>query len=241
MTINIVFPVLNEELRLEKGITAVAEYLISNKLKETIITIVDNGSTDKTEEIANRICRQYSFIKYNKISQKGVGIAFKTAVLENTCDIIGYMDVDLSTDIHYLMDVIRIFSDNPDIKIVNASRLNKDSKVIGRKFFREITSRGLNIILKILFNVKMTDAMCGFKFFRKETIEFLLEQSSNEPGWFLCAEVLIRAERLNISIHELPVIWIDDYNSTVHVFRLIKKYIQQIFKLFWGLNIKNKA
>ena len=71
MKIEILFPVLNEEIRLEKGITRTIEYLSKKDLKayEWELTIVDNGSTDKTSEISKRLCTQYSCVHYIKTNQ----------------------------------------------------------------------------------------------------------------------------------------------------------------------------
>ena len=80
--------------------------------------------------------------------------------------------------------------------------------------------------------MKATDAICGFKFFRKQAIEKLISSfNSNEKGWFYVIELLLRAERSNLSIFELPVKWEDDYNTTVHVWKLIKNYMRNIFIL----------
>ena len=116
--------------------------------------------------------------------------------------------------------------------MVNASRLNKKSNTIGRKWYRMITSYGLSFVLKLFLHMKATDAICGFKFFRKQAIEKLISSfDSNEKGWFYVIELLLRAERSNLSIFELPVKWEDDYNTTVHVWKLIKNYMRNIFIL----------
>lgn len=51
------FPVLNEELRLEKGIQTVVPFLREHWMGNFQITIVDNGSTDKTEQLCQQLCK----------------------------------------------------------------------------------------------------------------------------------------------------------------------------------------
>lgn len=97
--INVVFPVLNEELRLEKGIQTVVPFLSEHWMGNFQITIVDNGSTDKTEQLCQQLCKKYNEIKYLRIEEKGVGGAFRYAVEQNECEIIGYTDIDLSTEL----------------------------------------------------------------------------------------------------------------------------------------------
>ena len=140
---NIVFPVYNEEKRLEKGIENTIRYLSKFDKINYVINIVDNASNDSTEKIALSLCDRFKNVYYTKIKEKGVGIAFKTAVLNNKSDIIGYMDIDLSTKIDHLKDVISIFENRLDVDLVNGSRWNKLSKTSGRKKYRVLTSKGL--------------------------------------------------------------------------------------------------
>ena len=232
MSLNIVIPVLNEESDLEKGIVTTLNYL--NRMnfgKNTIITIADNGSTDHTEEIAHKLCTYYKNVTYFKVSQKGVGLAFREGVKRNTCDIVGYMDIDLATDIKHLSQVYSAFTERK-ASIVVGSRLKKGAQVHNRTLLREVTSRALNIMLKLILKVKFTDAMCGFKFYRSDVAQDLIKKGSNNPGWFFCAEMLIRAEWDGITITEIPVIWRDDHNSKVKVGKLSMSYLTEIIKLF---------
>ena len=59
----IIFPVLNERLRLENGVTRTVEYLQSIAFEDYEIIIVDNGSEDETPQIAEKLCK-----KYDKVS-----------------------------------------------------------------------------------------------------------------------------------------------------------------------------
>lgn len=232
MNINILFPVLNEEFRLRNGITKTLEYMENNSDIDFLLTIVDNGSTDKTEEISQELCAASSRVRYIKTPVKGVGTAFREGVKNNTCDIVGYMDVDLSTDITHIREVINIFKDMPDVMMVNGSRLNKKSVMTGRKWFRNLTSHGLSLILKLTLKMRASDSICGFKFYRKKFVEEIIKEAdASENSWFFIIELLIRAERKGANIYELPVRWEDDPNTTVNTGKLIKHYLKQIRKL----------
>ena len=238
MKINILFPVLNEEKRLQKGIENTIAFMEKNPIFEYKLTIVDNGSTDKTKQISLNLCETYKQVDYLALEEKGVGLAIREGVKLNTCEIVGYMDIDLSTKLDHLIEVKNIFKNKSNVEIVNGSRLHKKSKVIGRKFSRELTSRGLNFLLKLFLGMKISDSLCGFKFFRVDTIEQLMARSSKENGWFFCVEMLIRAEKLGIKIEEIPVVWQDDYDTTVKVGKLIRQYVAQIIRLFNEFIIK---
>lgn len=173
--INVVFPVLNEELRLEKGIQTVVPFLSEHWMGNFQITIVDNGSTDKTEQLCQQLCKKYNEIKYLRIEEKGVGVAFRYAVEQNECEIIGYTDIDLSTELEAFVQMKKAFEEDQNLEIVNASRFNKKSTLVGRTKLRNFISYSLIFILKKMFGMKASDAICGFKFFRKECIEELMK------------------------------------------------------------------
>lgn len=232
MKINIMIPVLNEEEQIVTNVKKVIDYLKDTKLEGNyVITIADNGSTDKTPELGRQLVQECDGkVNYIRLEERGVGLAFRETIKANTYDIVGYMDLDLATDIKHLNEVYAAFEDGASIVV--GSRLLKGSKVIGRTLLREITSRGLNFLMKFVLSAKFSDAMCGFKFYRKETADALVAKASDSNGWFYCAEMLVRAEWDGIKITEIPVTWTDDPNSKVKVGRLSMSYMQEIKKLF---------
>ncbi len=238
MMLTIIFPVLNERLRLEKGITRTVEYLDRIGFSDYEILIVDNGSEDETPQIADKLCRRYSRVKYEKIPVRGVGAAFRRGVKLSRGDIVGYMDIDLSTNIKHLGEAIEIFKERPEIAYINGSRFAKASDTRGRKWYRKITSQGLLILLKVFLGMKSTDAICGFTFVRKKTAVSLIKGCSRDNGWFYMIEFLLRAEKRGVRILDYPVEWEEDYNTTVKLFRTIFNYLKQIARLFWEFNIR---
>ena len=230
MTIHIIFPVLNEERRIKSGVNKTLAFMNEHFTGRYRITIVDNGSTDSTEQIAVEFAKQHSSIDYMKLSEKGVGLAFREGIKAGKSDIVGYMDIDISTSLEYLREADRLFSEQ-NAQIVNASRLSKQSKIIGRNKLRLLTSNGLRIVLKLFFKMKIDDAVCGFKFFRKDTIEKLMSITTETNGWFYCIELMLRAERIGIPIHEIPVTWEDNSDTKVKLSKTISDYMKNIFRL----------
>lgn len=230
-SIHLLFPVLNERLRLRNGIEKTMDYLKKNVKIAYTLTILDNGSDDETPEIGKALEAEYPEVSYVRLNERGVGLAFREGIRLNRSDIVGYMDIDLSTDLKYLGRTIKLFQKNPGLEYVNGSRFHRKSETKGRKWYRKITSMGLVFLLKAIFHMKATDALCGFTFLRKEAADFLVEQCSDDNGWFYTVEFLLRAERNGMSVYELPVEWQEDYNTTVKVFRTIRNYIVQIYRL----------
>jgi len=238
MMLTIIFPVLNERLRLESGITRTVEYLDKISFSDYEIIIVDNGSEDETPQIAEALCRKYDRVQYERIGVRGVGAAFRRGVELSRGEVVGYMDIDLSTNIKHLGEAIHIFKTRPEVAYVNGSRFAKESHTQGRKWYRRITSQGLLILLKLFLGMKSTDAICGFTFVRRETAISLVEGSSQDNGWFYMIEFLLRAEKRGVNILDYPVEWQEDYNTTVKIFRTVCNYLVQIARLFREFYIK---
>lgn len=240
-SINLLFPVLNERLRLQKGIETTIAYVREQVKIPCKLTILDNGSEDETPEIGKKLEEAYSEVTYVRVGERGVGVAFRKGIELNDCDIVGYMDIDLSTDLKYLGKTIEMFQQDPELQYVNGTRFSKESDTKGRKWYRKITSMGLVFLLKTIFHMKATDALCGFTFLRKEEAEQLVAESSQDNGWFYTVEFLLRAERDGMKICDMPVEWQEDYNTTVKVFKTIKNYIIQIHRLRMALKSEKKG
>lgn len=240
-SINLLFPVLNERLRLQKGIEATIAYVREHVKIPCRLTILDNGSEDETPEIGKKLEEVYPEVTYVRVGERGVGVAFRKGIELNDCDIVGYMDIDLSTDLKYLGKTIEMFQQDPELQYVNGTRFSKESDTKGRKWYRKITSMGLVFLLKTIFHMKATDALCGFTFLRKEEAEQLVAESSQDNGWFYTVEFLLRAERDGMKICDMPVEWQEDYNTTVKVFKTIKNYIIQIHRLRKALKSEKKG
>lgn len=240
MKVNIIFPVLNEKLRLEKGIVTTVKYLQDIDFGDYKIIIVDNGSEDETPQIAEKLCRKYPKVMYERIAIRGVGAAFRRGVELSDGDIVGYMDIDLSTNIKHLGEAIQIFQADPNVQYINGSRFANESDTRGRKWYRKITSQGLLILLKLFLGMKSTDAICGFTFLKKEAAIELVEASSDDNGWFYMIEFLLRAEKRHMNVLDYPVEWQEDYNTTVKIFKTICNYLVQIARLFNEFYIKKK-
>lgn len=240
-SINLLFPVLNERLRLQKGIEATIAYVREHVKIPCRLTILDNGSEDETPEIGKKLEEAYPEVTYVRVGERGVGVAFRKGIELNDCDIVGYMDIDLSTDLKYLGKTIEMFQQDPELQYVNGTRFSKESDTKGRKWYRKITSMGLVFLLKTIFHMKATDALCGFTFLRREEAEQLVAESSQDNGWFYTVEFLLRAERDGMKICDMPVEWQEDYNTTVKVFKTIKNYIIQIHRLRMALKSEKKG
>jgi glycosyltransferase involved in cell wall biosynthesis len=215
-SVEITVPVYNEEKELAKSITTLYDFCAKNlKDYDWQITIADNASVDNTSGIASGLTKKYPGVKYFKLEQKGRGRAIKKVWKESGCDYCVYMDLDLSTDLIHLPNILKKLEEGYDIAV--GSRLAKGAKVEGRTWIRELTSRTLNFIfIQLFFHTNFTDAQCGFKGVTKNVVNNLLPKIEDN-GWFFDGELLIVGEKSGYKIYDEPVHWVDNPGSTVRL------------------------
>ncbi|RMF00991.1 MAG: glycosyltransferase [Bacteroidetes bacterium] len=227
MTFDITIPVLNEEATLTPQIATLHAFLQQHfpQAGQWQIVIADNGSTDRTRTIAEALSEQYAAVKWVSVPRRGVGLALKTSWAQSQADIVGYMDLDLATDLSHFLEAYRALAE-ADYELVYATRLHPDSRVINRPFKREVASRVFNFLLKAYLGVRFSDGMCGFKFLKREVYPALHAAGADNDGWFFSTELLTVAEWQQRRIYELPVRWTDDVSSSrVKIIPLAIRYL----------------
>jgi glycosyltransferase involved in cell wall biosynthesis len=147
-TVDIVIPVLNEEVALPVCIEKLLAFTADYPERDWRIIVADNGSTDRTTDIASALSETHSHISLSRLEQRGRGRALKKAWGESDADIRLYMDVDLSTDLKALPPMVAAIADD-GYEVAIGSRLTKGSEVVDRTLKREITSRGYNFLIHL--------------------------------------------------------------------------------------------
>lgn len=215
-TVDIVIPVLNEEVALPLCIEKLMAFTSDYPERDWRIIVADNGSTDRTTDIASELSDRHSNIILSRLEQRGRGRALKKAWGESEADVRLYMDVDLSTDLQSLSPLVTAIAED-GYEVAIGSRLTKYSEVVDRSVKREITSRGYNMMIHIFFPLtKWKDAQCGFKAISRRTAENVLPLVKDN-AWFLDTELLLLAGKAGYGIKEIPVHWKDDPDTRVKI------------------------
>ena len=211
-SIDIVIPVYNEELILEKNVKILRKSIKDmGSPYDCKIIISDNKSTDNTKKISKRLSNKYSDVEYLYIPKKGRGIALKTAWMLSNSDVVCFMDADLPTDFKVLSKMIDEIFNGYDACV--GSKLLKET-IVKRRLKRKVLSWGYNLFLKTIFFNKFSDAQCGLKTFSGSVLRKVLPIIKDEE-WFFDTELLLRLERLEYKIKDFPYTYVEDPNSKV--------------------------
>jgi putative flippase GtrA len=228
--IEIVIPVLNEERALGPSIRHLAAYLRDEFPFEAIITIADNGSTDRTWAIATELAAELAGVRAVRLTERGRGRALRACWLASQAEVVAYMDVDLSSGLEGLLPLVApLLSGHSDLTI--GTRLARGARVT-RGPQREFTSRCYNLLLQAMLDAGFSDAQCGFKAMRADKARLLIPLV-RDNAWFFDTELLILAERAGLRIHEVPVDWVDDPDSRVDVLRTARDDLRGVARLCW--------
>ena len=215
VSVEVVVPVYNEQDALPKSIPILCSYLETYFPYRWSVVIANNASTDDTLAVAGELATAYHpRVSVLHLKERGRGRALKTAWLSSEADIVAYIDVDLSTNLWSFLPLIApLASGHSDVAI--GSRLLRGAHVT-RQWKREVISRCYNLLIKVLFGNRFSDAQCGFKALKRSVAEKLLPQVE-DGEWFFDTELLLLAEEQGYRISEVPVDWIEDLDSRVDV------------------------
>jgi glycosyltransferase involved in cell wall biosynthesis len=227
-TVEIVVPVFNEAHDLEPNTRRLRDYLDTRFPVSAVITIADNASSDGTWEIAHRLERTMRGVRAVRLDEKGRGRAVRQVWSSSESAVVCYMDVDLATGLDGLLPLVApILSGHAELSI--GSRLANGARVVrGPK--RELISRAYNLTLRLALGNRFSDAQCGFKAVRTDIARRLLPMVVDEE-WFFDTELLVVAEQEGLRIHEVPVDWVDDPDSRVHIPTTISQDLRGIWRL----------
>jgi len=232
-SVSIVIPVYNEERRLPGCIPKLVGFLEQQGDYLWDVVIADNGSVDRTLEIAQSYANERYEIRVRHTPLKGRGRAVKAAWLESEAEILCYMDVDLSTDLEALPGLVDSIA-NGECDLAVGSRLIPGSHTV-RGWQRELISRAYALLVRLVCKVPIRDAQCGFKAISRRAAQELLPRVVDD-GWFFDTELLVLACREGFLVKEMPVCWTENRDSRVRVMATAWEDLKGLWRMRgrWG-------
>ena len=123
LQVEVVVPVYNEAPNLEASIRRLRAYLDQSFPFRTVVTIADNGSTDGTALVAQRLASTLDGVQALILSRKGRGYALRVAWSASEAEVVAYMDADLSTSLSGLLPLVgSVLSGHSDLAVGKIGR-----------------------------------------------------------------------------------------------------------------------
>ena len=224
------FPAFNEEENVAETVRRAIEEigpLVGGSIE---VLVVDDGSTDRTPELADALAAEDSRVRVHHQENRGYGGALRAGFANARGELIGFSDGDLQFD-------LREFSRLLD-RLADASR--PVDAVIGWRMKRRdpphriFIAKTYNAIVSVLFGLRVRDIDCAMKLFRREVFDGLRLEADSP---FLSAELLIK---LRARGERMAQVGVTHYpraagTNTGASFRKILRTFRDIGKLRWAL------
>ncbi len=228
--LSIIIPAHNEERRLPRTLELTNRFLQAQTYDGEVI-IVENGSQDRTLEIAQEYCQHHP--AYRVLSEKlpGKGRAVRAGMLAARGEYRFMCDADFSMPV----DEINRFLPPalPGVEIAIASREAPGAVRYDEPAYRHFVGRVFNAFIRWLVMPGTHDTQCGFKCFRGSLAEELFREQTL-MGWSFDVEILVIARRRGYSIVEIPIPWYFNPESKINVMRDSLQMALDLLHIRWN-------
>jgi len=202
--LSIIIPSFNEEQRLPDSLEKIAAY-IRERRPNTEVIVVDDGSTDKTAEVAASYKGKIPNLRVlSNGTNRGKGFSVRHGSLEAGGNIILFTDADLSSPIEEGEKLLAGLTTH-DVAI-GSRAVDRSLIQAHQSVFREFAGIIFNRIVRVILRLPFVDTQCGFKAFRRERCRIIFEQQTIERFGF-DPELLYLARHHGLTTVEVPVRW----------------------------------
>ena len=200
--LSVFFPMWNEQDYIERAVDAAreeCEELVTQRdIADYEIIVVNDASTDGTARIADALAAADPRVKVVHHPQnRKLGGSMKSGFAAATGDLVLYTDADLPFDMHDVHKAIRLLR-YYDADIVSAYRFDRT----GEGYVRTVYSFFYNMLVRVLFGVRMRDINFAFKLARTRVFEHVELKSE---GSFIDAELIVRARKFGYTVIQFGV------------------------------------
>ncbi len=191
------------------------------------IVIANNGPRKDVLPVVQSLMKKNPHLTYTDIDTPGRGIALRHTWLQSKCDFLTYMDADLATNLNSFPHMLSLLSTTHDVVI--GSRYAAGAQ-IRRTFTRLFLSKVYNFLLNVVLDLDIADSQCGFKGIRREVAQKVIPHIKDQK-WFFDTELLFVAKKMGYSLHEIPVEWYEQNETSVKLISVSLDYIKNILRL----------
>lgn len=196
--LSVFFPAYNEEVNITKTVND-AVSVLPKVSGDWEVIIVNDGSKDNTEDVARELSRKNRKIRViTHKRNRGYGAAIKSGLYGARFSWIAFTDSDGQFDFSEITKFIGAQKKTGADVVIG---YYKDRKVSG---IRKLNSRIWQLIVNLVFGLKVQDIDCGFKLISKDVVNAIPKLES-ERGAFISSEFLIKAKKNNFKIVEIGV------------------------------------
>ena len=225
----LVIPVYNEEILLEQAITDFIEALkVVSWSYEIVIT--ENGSTDRTVEIATALTDRLENVRFIHTGEPNYGLALRRGIKDARGTFVLCDEIDICDQEFHSRAMSILQADKCDMVV--GSKAHKDAKD-PRPMMRRMATQTINMMLRVSLGFKGTDTH-GLKAFRRERLLPVVDECIVDKDLF-ASELVIRAERGGYRILEIPVEIVEKRAPSINLFRRVPNVMKNLARLIMAI------
>ncbi len=195
ITLSVFFPAYYDEHNIGKVTGSAVKILEELKLKDYEVIIIEDGSPDRTGEVADKLAEEFPKVRViHHAKNMGYGATLKDGFVNAKMDYVFYTDGDNQFNLEEIKKFVALI---PFSDIVVGYRKHKQYSL-----YRKFTSLCYNYLLKIIFDIHYWDIDCAFKLFKTELFRKIEIKSIDA---FIDAEIMLKANLLDYTVTELGV------------------------------------
>ncbi len=226
--LSVFFPAFNEELNIKNTVEKAVKVIKGLEIRDWEILIINDGSRDKTAEIADQLSKKDSRIKVIYQENGGYGKALRSGFDRAKYDWVVFTDSDGQFD---FSEVNKFLDKTAEIDYIIGYRMKRADNL-----FRLLAGKVWALSVFFLFGIWVKDIDCGFRMIRKSVLEKISKLESTR-GAMINAEILIKVKKkgfkiTQIGVHHYPRV--GGVPTGVRLNVIIKSYFE-LFKLWWKL------
>lgn len=235
--LSVIIPAYNEEPNFKKGtIDDVPKYLEKQPYSYEIL-IVDDGSSDKTAQLAQNFAKKHKNVKVLKNPHQGKAETVKTGVEKANGQLILFTDFDQATPIY---EVERLLPYFPEYDIVIGSRQLPGAKREKEPIYRHLMGLVFNLVVQAIAIRGIWDTQAGFKCFKSDVAKELFGKlkvygkGKKVQGALVTAfdvELLFIAKKKGYKIKEVPIVWHHVATSRVNPIKDSARMFRDVVKI----------
>lgn len=195
ISLSVFFPAYYDEKNIDKVVHKAIEVLESLHLKDYEVIIIEDGSPDKTGEVADKLAAENPKVRViHHPKNLGYGATLRDGFINAKMDYVFYTDGDNQFDLDEMKKFVALI---PFSDIVVGYRKHKQYSL-----YRKFTSLCYNYLLRLIFDIHYWDIDCAFKLFKADLFKKI---KINSVDAFIDAEIMLKAKLLGYTVTEIGV------------------------------------
>ncbi|RDA94029.1 hypothetical protein CP533_5283, partial [Ophiocordyceps camponoti-saundersi (nom. inval.)] len=205
---SVILPTYNERRNLPIVTWLLHRTFTENNLDWELI-IVDDGSPDGTQEVAQQLTRVYAphVILKPRAGKLGLGTAYVHGLGFATGSFVIIMDADFSHHPKFIPRMVEVQREG-NYDIVTGTRYRTGGGVFGWDLRRKLVSRGANLFADTVLRPGVSDLTGSFRLYRRSVLERVIADTESK-GYTFQMEMMVRAKALGCSVAEVPISFVD--------------------------------